>query len=323
MQKLLSTKNAARLLGVSPSTIKRWCDHDGLPYSRTSGGHRRFTVESLIGFRAAMENTLKSTESSPPAQLCSSELANALLEGDKARCHAYFQDAVCNGCSPEFLCDEVWGPCFVEIGKRWESGSASIYQERQACEIFERELLQVIHAMPEPSPHALVAMGAAPSGDNSRVPSRMIEFTLRFRGWKVRWLGADLPFTELGKAIESSTPDLFWLSVCHLRDPMRFLDEYNAFYERVGNQVSIAIGGRALTDSVRSRMKYTAFGDKVFHLSKFASILKSQQDERCESRVESASDSCLVGLPIGSHHGVHRAEHPSAEGIRSHATECR
>jgi excisionase family DNA binding protein len=46
----LTSAQAARHLGVSLSTIRRWSDAGHLPGYRTPGGQRRFTVEQLDRF---------------------------------------------------------------------------------------------------------------------------------------------------------------------------------------------------------------------------------------------------------------------------------
>jgi excisionase family DNA binding protein len=42
MDEWLSLSEAARQLGVHPSTVRAWADHGYLPSQRTQGGHRRF-----------------------------------------------------------------------------------------------------------------------------------------------------------------------------------------------------------------------------------------------------------------------------------------
>lgn len=46
----LSTSEAARHLGVSLSTVRRWSDLGHLQGYRTPGGQRRFSVEQLDEF---------------------------------------------------------------------------------------------------------------------------------------------------------------------------------------------------------------------------------------------------------------------------------
>ena len=51
----LSTSEAARHLGVSLSTVRRWSDAGYLRGYRTPGGQRRFTVEQLDEFLSSLE----------------------------------------------------------------------------------------------------------------------------------------------------------------------------------------------------------------------------------------------------------------------------
>ena len=51
----LSTSEAARHLGVSLSTVRRWSDAGHLRGYRTPGGQRRFTVEQLDEFLTSLE----------------------------------------------------------------------------------------------------------------------------------------------------------------------------------------------------------------------------------------------------------------------------
>ena len=51
----LSTSEAARHLGVSLSTVRRWSDAGHLRGYRTPGGQRRFTVEQLDEFLRSLE----------------------------------------------------------------------------------------------------------------------------------------------------------------------------------------------------------------------------------------------------------------------------
>jgi excisionase family DNA binding protein len=52
----LSTSEAARHLGVSLSTVRRWSDSGHLRGYRTPGGQRRFTVEQLDAFLDSLQS---------------------------------------------------------------------------------------------------------------------------------------------------------------------------------------------------------------------------------------------------------------------------
>jgi excisionase family DNA binding protein len=53
----LSTSEAARHLGVSLSTVRRWADSGHLHGYRTPGGQRRFTLEQLDEFLRSLEQS--------------------------------------------------------------------------------------------------------------------------------------------------------------------------------------------------------------------------------------------------------------------------
>lgn len=56
MEKLLTTSDAAKILGVSADTVRRWERIGKLPAERTSGGIRLFKreeVEKLEAYRRA------------------------------------------------------------------------------------------------------------------------------------------------------------------------------------------------------------------------------------------------------------------------------
>src|SRR5829696_368011 len=49
----LTSKEAARVLGVSEASVKRWADSGLLPMEKTAGGHRRFRPEDVAAVRHA------------------------------------------------------------------------------------------------------------------------------------------------------------------------------------------------------------------------------------------------------------------------------
>ena len=61
----LTASEAARHLGVSLSTIRRWSDMGYLKGYRTPGGQRRFSVQQLDEFLATLEWTRKSSDELP------------------------------------------------------------------------------------------------------------------------------------------------------------------------------------------------------------------------------------------------------------------
>lgn len=49
-KKWLSLKQASKLLGIHPVTLRIWSDTGKIPCTRTPGGHRRFVEEDIVAF---------------------------------------------------------------------------------------------------------------------------------------------------------------------------------------------------------------------------------------------------------------------------------
>lgn len=56
---VVTTGDAARILDVTPSTIKRWADAGLIPFTRTVGGHFRFDRAELEAIKAANTHPTK------------------------------------------------------------------------------------------------------------------------------------------------------------------------------------------------------------------------------------------------------------------------
>jgi excisionase family DNA binding protein len=53
----LSLSDASALLGVHPTTLRRWADSGDIPCLRTPGGHRRFRTAELAAWTKGMQAT--------------------------------------------------------------------------------------------------------------------------------------------------------------------------------------------------------------------------------------------------------------------------
>lgn len=68
---VLTPPEAARLLGASPDSVRRWCEQGRLPGYRTPGGHWRIARKDLVqvdAFRRALETVGKGWAEDPETQ---------------------------------------------------------------------------------------------------------------------------------------------------------------------------------------------------------------------------------------------------------------
>ncbi|MEZ5940360.1 MAG: helix-turn-helix domain-containing protein [Planctomycetaceae bacterium] len=286
MQELISPKQVAQAIGVSESSLKRWCDRGILPSIKTAGGHRRIPVTAVLAYIRETGQTLAEPELLGLSKATTGEtrtlevkrerLIEALIAGDETVASQTVLNLYLAKYPLSTICDDLLAPVFTEIGERWGCGDVAVYQERRACEICQRLLHELRRALPEPKVEAPFAIGGTLDGDPYTLATAMVELVLRDNGWRACSLGNMLPFQTLRMALCESPAKLFWLSVTSIRDEETFVSEFARISEMAEQRgVAVAVGGKALTDQIRRRMRYSCFCDTFGHLETFAKSLPS------------------------------------------------
>ncbi|SFJ54873.1 MerR family transcriptional regulator [Planctomicrobium piriforme] len=285
MKDLVTPRQVAQAIDMSESSLKRWCDQGLIPTVRTAGGHRRLPVNGVLTFLRNSGYQLVKPEllGLPPSTLGGRErklngerdrLFGALVQGDEQVCVEVVLNLYLAGIAMSTICDEVLAPVFTGIGEKWGCGDIAVYQERRSCEICHRVLHEVRRALPELPTTAPIAVGGTVDGDPYTLASSMVELVLRENGWRACSLGNMLPFLSLRQALCDMRPRLFWLSVSSVRSEPDFLNEFDQLTGLAQqNQVSIVVGGKALTPELRCRMQYSSYCDTLKHLESFAQQL--------------------------------------------------
>ena len=285
MPNLLTPKQLARAIDVSESSIKRWCDKGVIPTHYTAGGHRRLAMADVLAFirNGKLQIVHPEALGLPPTSGQSTrvigrareQLVEALVAGDELACRQIAIDLYLAEHSLSVICDDVFAAALREIGQRWACGEAEIYQERRSCEITLRVLHELRALLPQQVASAPLAIGGAASGDQYSLGTAMAELVLRDAKWNAMSLGDNLPFETISVAIRRQRPKLFWLSCSHIADESEFLAGYGKLYDEYGMDVAIVVGGFALNEALRQKMKFSAYCDNMQHLEGFANTLRA------------------------------------------------
>ena len=283
MKSLVTPKQVANAIGVSESSLKRWCDRGLIPTVRTGGGHRRLPINGVIDYLRRSEHPISHPEllGLPSAtgktvrvvERAKDDLVEGLLKGNEQLIQQILFDLYLAGHRIAEICDHAISCAFEEIGSRWECGSADVYQERRACEIMSRVLNELRQAIIPPDFNQK-AIGGTLNGDQYVIPNGIAELVLRENDWDATSLGTSIPIENLEAAVRDEKPKLFWVSVSYIPDEKQFLDDFPKLTEVCEeNDVAFAVGGRVLTESIREQLKYSAFCDTMQHLESFARTL--------------------------------------------------
>lgn len=285
MSQYFSPKEVAKAVGVSESSMKRWVDRGLIEASKTAGGHRRVQLHSVLSFlRKTGKPILDPQAITLPEGVGQDQPANidearrrylkAMVDGDENLAVRVAIGTFVAGHSIAEICDQVITPSFHDLGNLWECGDVKIYQERRACEVCQRTLHELRRVVNAGDPERPVAMGGTLDGDPYTIASAMSELVLRDAGWRASSLGNMLPFEAIRIALTEQRPKLFWVSVTAIRDPSRFVAEFNLMFDVAqSTETALVVGGQGLTTQIRQQIRYSQFSDTFGHLETFAGNL--------------------------------------------------
>jgi MerR family transcriptional regulator, light-induced transcriptional regulator len=279
-------RQVARALGVSESSLKRWCDKGMLQIVRTAGGHRRLPLVEVMRFlRASGHAVVRPELLGLPAAIgqgvtvverARNQFEDALRAADEQVARRVVLDLYLTKHPLWRIGDEVISPAFRLIGKAWECGELAVYQERRACEIAQRILYELTSMAPVPTPSASRAIGGTLEGDGYRLSTMLCECVLREAGWRAESLGTSIPVESICRAVDDLSPQLCWVSISYYADGAELRERLEAVAARASAVgARFAVGGRALDEKLRRALPSITWCDRMKDLVDFAASAES------------------------------------------------
>lgn len=304
--KKLTSREAARLLGVSEASVKRWADSGLLPMEKTAGGHRRFRPEDVALLRrrgASAGNVVREAPkraARPQARLAladtsaatwdetendnaySGAIYKALLAGRAEEVSAILVRLHLGGRGVASLADTVLCAAMRTVGDLWHRGELTVAQEHVATRTAIVTLQTLRGALIPADAGVYTAICCSTEGDFHELPVLVAALTLEEAGWEVVNLGASTPFFALTEAVERFRPRLVCVASTILEDLERAAREYGELRAATGRAgASVVLGGAGFAgDQVRRRFPAELHADSFLHLEEFAATLT--RDARAE-----------------------------------------
>jgi excisionase family DNA binding protein len=195
---LVTVGQAARQLGVAPTTIQRWVDQGALSAERTVGGHRRIPLPEI--------RRLLSAQRAVPAQSSLGIWVDTLLTGDAYAVRAALLAAQRGHGNWATTADEV-ASAVAEIGRQWQAGLCAIFEEHGASEALRRAAAACAESIPRHNAAPRAALFTV-EGERHTLGLSLAELVLAETGWQVLWLGEGPPAVELAALMVKREPDL-------------------------------------------------------------------------------------------------------------------
>lgn len=265
-----NTAAVARLSGVPAATFRAWERRYGFPRpERLPAGQRLYSERDVAAIRWLHEQTergltisravalaleaLASAERRQPAELAgrptadlATDLGTALLEADQARADALLAEAF--ALYPlETVALEVMQPLLIEIGERWHRDELSVADEHYVTNYLLRKLFALLNAYEGRPGRGLIVTACAP-GEWHEVGILIVSLFLTRHGYRVLYLGPNLPLESLAGELPRLRPDLVCLSAAMPDTAAALIQGMRQFVHPGDRTPPFAVGGRAFRD---------------------------------------------------------------------------
>lgn len=246
MQVQLTSREAADLLAVHESTVKRWCNAGELPYTTTRGGHRRIDLEELMRFARGQQLDSPMHDFRPyQAQVWLavkaardkgdfrplSALALEWALGDQPHLiEAMFRYlGTLEGVHTARMFDDLLGTLMRSVGEAWRQGRIGVGEEHFSTQVVLDALHQLrsqIHAAHpvyrDPARrHQLsrAAIVACAEGEQHELGAMCVRILLEQHNWRVYYLGPNVPIEEIAAFQKKQRAELVAISFVPPRAP--------------------------------------------------------------------------------------------------------
>jgi DNA-binding transcriptional MerR regulator len=264
---LLNIAALSRRTGVAPDTLRKWEQRYGvLRPIRTEGGQRRYSetdvqrVEWLrdrlregwrIGEAARVIDEAGSAALDEPVELRDALIA-AVRDSDPVMLSATLDQAFAVLPLEQALTDVVT-PALRWTGEAWHRGELSIAQEHAITAKVRAHLGKLISDR-RGSVHGVAVLACAP-GERHDIGLLMLAVMLRADGWRVEFLGTDIPFESASAFADRIGATILCISASRSEslEPLRA----SLASAAPPDGVALVLGGAAVTPEIARELRAT------------------------------------------------------------------
>lgn len=185
---------------------------------------------------AAVKDEPLEADGTTPIQQVGAQFAAALEAFDAPAAELAF-DRLLAGWTTETVLRDIVVPYLGQLGERWQNHDVTVSQEHFASNLLRTRLSGLSRGWGQG--HGPIAVLACPPGELHDLPLMIFGVALSNQGWRIRYLGQDIPLADLGDASRAIRPALIVLAATV---PDHFTKNVHALTELAGT-FPLAIAG--------------------------------------------------------------------------------
>jgi MerR family transcriptional regulator, light-induced transcriptional regulator len=140
--------------------------------------------------------------------------------------------------------DAVVVPLLADVGTRWREGTLRPVHGHLASVVLRRVLDRVIESAGSPLATSNVVV-ATPAGQTHEFGALLVAATVAAEGWRVTYLGTDLPAEDIGEAAVRTRAGAVALSLVYPAGDVAVGDELRRLRRILPARVALLVGGAA------------------------------------------------------------------------------
>ncbi len=256
----------SKRVGESPELLRAWESRYGLVEpERTAGGLRLYSesderrvrlmrqhIDAGLSAAEAARLTKAGDGAGTPAAGPSRADVQAMLEDSFDAMDEPAAQAALDRIFATFDLREALGeiilPFLNRLGLRWEESEVSVAQEHFASNVIGGRLRALARGWGEGV--GPIAILACPPGERHELGLLCFGLGLRERGWRIVYLGADTPISEIASTVDALSPAIVVLAA---RSPRLFSSRAEEISALAG-QVRVGLAGAGASAALAERL---------------------------------------------------------------------
>jgi MerR family transcriptional regulator, light-induced transcriptional regulator len=205
--------------------------------------------------------------------------------------------------APETVLVNLFQKGLSIIGEHWYTGKASVQQEHFASAVAMRRLYNLLSAAPLPNRNEYILLACPPEEDHE-FGLLMVAVLLRRRGWRVVYLGPNVPLYRLEEALRAIKPTLV-VSLAQGLTQAKNLREMAVML--ADHKIKVAYGGRVFIEipELTEKIPGSFIGNEIEEIvlsidrlvkEKAPAVIAEEPDERYLQTMHAFSDNSAIIL---------------------------
>ena len=172
-----------------------------------------------------------------------------ILEGNVVEAMAVVTGAAQNGLGPRSAYTDILLPAQREVGRLWHAGELSIAEEHMVTAATQRTMAVLVNQAARQPANGHTVVVAAVSGNVHDVGLRALADMYQLAGWRVIFVGSDVPMLDLPTMLTFFEADLLMLGATLPTHIPRIEQAIRSIRERCERPVRVVVGGAAFDEA--------------------------------------------------------------------------